>query len=179
MFLYCLLSLINDQFLFRFTTYRLIFISLSSFTVIEYLFFSLFLYYIIKNAQFKKLILYSAIPFIILCIITFLYDKNNRFDSISASVEAILIIIFCIFYLYEQINKPEISFIYLSYTFWFTIGFLIYLSGTFFLFIQSPSFSDQTRDNFWAINLFCNILKNILFAIGFYIEKPKTQPNYF
>jgi hypothetical protein len=180
-FFYCLYSFLNDILIFWASNVKndaLLYKLLSSFTVIEYGLFSYFLYLIIENQKFKRFIVFISVGFILISIIAFIHYKNARFDSISASIEAIIIITFSIYYLYEQIDKPQISFIYLSYTFWFTFSFLIYLSGTFFLFIQSSDLPDQTRNSFWIINLICNLLKNVLFAVGFSIPKSKEKESF-
>ena len=75
------------------------------------------------------------------------------------------------FYLFDQLNKPQVMFIYQDANFWFVIGFMVYLSGTLFLFIQANELERVVRDNFWKINHFSNITKNILFAIAFSIRK--------
>jgi hypothetical protein len=96
------------------------------------------------------------------------------FDSLSASVEAILIVTYSVFYLFDQMNKPQVLFIYQEPNFWFVVGFILYLSGTLFLFIQASHLDREIRENFWKINHFLNITKNILFAIAFSTKKSKT-----
>lgn len=71
-------------------------------------------------------------------------------------------------------NKPQVIFIYQEPNFWFVVAFIIYFSGTLFLFIQAKNLTMEVRDNFWKINLFSNIIKNILFAIAFSTKKSKN-----
>lgn len=104
----------------------------------------------------------------------FFTDKNNTFDSLPASIESILIVAYSIFYLFDQMNKPQVIFIYQEPNFWFVVAFIIYFSGTLFLFIQAKNLTMEVRDNFWKINLFSNIIKNILFAIAFSTKKSKN-----
>jgi len=70
-------------------------------------------------------------------------------------------------------NKPQVIFIYQEPPFWFVVGFIIYFSGTLFLFIQASNLDRDSREDFWIINYFLNITKNILFAIAFSTEKNK------
>jgi hypothetical protein len=177
-FFYCLYAFFNDLLLQFAPTTALISILLSVFTVVEFTFFSIVLYTLIVNSAIKKAIVLISFLFIISCIFIYFTSSNSPFDAIAASLEAVIIITFTIYYLYEQNNKPEITFIYLSYTFWITFAFLIYLSGTFFLFIQSSSLPEETISNFWGINLVCNILKNILFAVAFSMQKTDSKANY-
>jgi hypothetical protein len=132
------------------------------------------LYSVIDNRIFRAIILASSVVFYVFVIYYFLTTKNNTFDSLPASLEAILIVAFSIFYLFDQMNKPQVIFIYQEPNFWFVVAFILYFSGTLFLFIQASNLSKEVRDNFWKINLFLMIIKNILFAIAFSTRKSKN-----
>jgi hypothetical protein len=152
---------------------------LSAFTLIEYTVFSYVLYSIIDNRVFRIIIWASSGIFFLFSIFYFFTVKNNTFDSLPASIESILIVTFSIFYLFDQMNKPQVIFIYQEPNFWFVVGFIIYFSGTLFLFIQASNLTKEVRDNFWKINYFCNIIKNILFAIAFSTKKSKNLQQAF
>jgi hypothetical protein len=157
---------------------------LSAFTIVEYSAFTFVLYSVLTNRIFRAIILTSSAIFFVFAIYYFLTDKNNTFDSLPASIESILIVAFSIFYLFDQMNKPQVIFIYQEPHFWFVVAFIIYFSGTLFLFIQASNLSMETRDNFWKINLFLLMFKNILFAIAFSTRKgggnvPQTFENPF
>jgi hypothetical protein len=64
-------------------------------------------------------------------------------------------------------NSPDISFIYSSKKFWIVTAFLVYLSGTLFLFIYTSGLSKAEQAYYWPINLIFNTLKNILIALAF------------
>jgi hypothetical protein len=137
------------------------------------------LYSIIENRIFRAIILISSAAFFVFAIYYFLTVKNNTFDSLPASIESILIVAFSIFYLFDQMNKPQVIFIYQEPNFWFVVGFIIYFSGTLFLFIQASNLTKEIRDNFWKINYFSNIFKNILFAIAFSTKKSRNLQQTF
>lgn len=171
---YIAVSFINDSILLYLDDLpdrRIIYILLSIFTILEYTVFTFFLYSIIEHKIFKTIVIYSSIGFYAFAIYYFLSSKGDSFDSLTASIESILIVMFCTFYLFDQLNKPQVVFIYQDPHFWFVVAFLVYLSGTLFLFIQASNLEKSVRDNFWKINLFSNIIKNILFAIAFSIKK--------
>jgi len=107
----------------------------------------------------------------LLSALTYFIFRQEAFDSLNTTIESILIISFCIFFLFEELNNVEVVFIYQKANFWFVFGMLVYLAGNFFLFIQADEFSKEIRDGFWSINLFSNILKNCLFAIAFFLPK--------
>ncbi len=157
-------------------------------TIIEYSFVVSFLYLIARNNFFRKFVLGVSVLFLIYWslyfIQNFIKSKNTSFDSIPASVESILITIFCILYLFEQISKPQEYFLYSSPNFWIVLAFFIYMSGTFFLFIVSTSISVNEKDQYWVINNICNIITNILVSIAFVInginnkKPPAKRPDY-
>ena len=152
---------------------------LSVFTLVEYSVFSYVLYSVITNRMFRAIILIASAIFFVFSIYYFLTLGNNTFDSLPASIEAILIVVYSIFYLFDQMNKPQVIFIYQEPHFWFVVAFIIYFSGTLFLFIQASNLTKEERDNFWKINLFSLMIKNILFAIAFSTRKSKNLQQTF
>jgi hypothetical protein len=151
---------------------KIIYNTLSAFTLIEYIVFSYLLYSIIENRIFRIIIIAASAPFALFTIFFFFANaESNTFDSLPASIESILIVAFSIFYLFDQMSKPQVIFIYQEPHFWFVVALIISFSGTLFLFIQASNLTLEVRDNFWKINLFSNIIKNILFAIAFSTKK--------
>lgn len=151
-------------------------IIVASFTILEYFFFALFLYLSLNNNRNKKALQLGSIIFGISAILN-LYSnlhsssKIEVFDTLTVSISAISLIVFCLVFLFEKIQKPEIGFIYAKKSFWIVIGIMIYFSGTFFLFLQYSELSEKEQENFWIINWFCIIIKNIFFAIAFYLQE--------
>lgn len=149
----------------------------SFFTVMEYTLVSLFLYFSFKSKRIKQIIV-GAAPVFILLVLYYLFNKNksNNFDAIPASLESILIIVFCVCFFFEQIRDMEVSFVYSSKTFWIVVAILIYMSATFFLFISTQYFTQEERKAYWFINYISNIIKNALLAVAFIIPnyKPKS-----
>ena len=169
---YVIYSFLNDKFVIRLDNLNYdntVYLLNSIFTIFEYLFFTSFIFISIQNKNFKKFIVFCSILFIAFSIYFYISSSRSGFDSLPASLESILIIIYCIFSLYEQLDSPPTNYVYNFADFWFTIGFLVYLAGTFFLFLQAADMTTEVKDYFWRINLICNILKNIFFAIAFYL----------
>lgn len=156
-------------------------VSIASFTIIEYLFFAYFLYSSLHNTKNKKALMIGSAVFLIAAVlniyITFTSSsaRIQTFDTLTVSVSAITLIIFCLIFLFEKIQKPDIGFIYAKKSFWVVVGIMIYFSGTFFLFLQYSELSEQEQENFWIINWFCIILKNIFFAIAFYLPEESEK----
>jgi len=108
-----------------------------------------------------------------MAIINFTTKKSESFDSLSASVEAILIIIYSIIFLYEQIKDPSVIYVYYTKKFWIVIAFFLYFSSTLFLFLYAATFTNQEHRSYWYINNIFDILKNILFCVAFIMKKNK------
>lgn len=149
------------------------------FTLLEYLLFTYFIYFAIKKKGFKMLMNLLSILFIIFIVIYDLVTHFRFIDSIPIGFESILILVFSFYYLYEQMNDVNNLFIYSRYQFWIVIGIMLYLAGSFFIFILASHVNKVILDQFWFLtNVFYSIM-NILFAIAFFIggkSKKKTQP---
>jgi len=178
--LYIVVSFTTDQLLVSFIANKreyAIYLSLSLFTIVEYILFSLFLFLIIKKKIIRTIIILCLPVFIAISIYSFFTYREIGFDSLSTTVESIFIIAFCIFFLFQELNNPEIPFIYQNPNFWFVFGIIVYLAGNFFLFLQYANISSDVRNGFWMINLLFNTLKNLLFAIAIWLPKTKKDEN--
>ncbi|HEY4064603.1 MAG TPA: hypothetical protein VGM30_22010 [Puia sp.] len=171
-FLYCILSAVAD------TAHHHIpkvysFYIFSSFTIIEYTLFALFLYLSFKGKIFKYILLFCSVLFYVIAAFNLIAKRSETFDSLPVSLEASLLILYSIFFLYEQITDPAIFYVYYSKKFWIVIALLIYFSSTLFLFIYAASFTRQEHKTYWTINSLFDIIKNLLFAVSFAMKKNK------
>jgi len=145
----------------------------SGFTILEFTLFSFFFYSSLYERKFKYIPIIGAVVFYAVAISSF---TNKRFDSLPASVEAVLVISYCILLLYEQIKNPAIVFVYNTKKFWVIIAFFLYFSATLFLFIYTSALSEEERSNYWPINNFSEMLKNILFCVSFIMKSRPKEP---
>lgn len=151
------------------------FYSFSSFTLIEYTIFSYFFYLSYKQKKLKWFTVFCFFLFIIAFVYSIIYNRNIQFDYLPSSIAGTMVIIFSILFFYEQLQHPEINFVYASKTFWIVIGCLIYMSATLFLFISIGvlTIKQEQKTTLWIFNIVSNIITNILFGIAFY--KPLTM----
>jgi hypothetical protein len=183
-FIYCLISLgieILSPVLRKIFNIK-VFYLYASFTVIEYSLLTIFLYRSIKDPRHKFVPVIGSLVFFALAITNFLHGDTGGgdtggFDSLSASVEAILIIIYSILFLYGQIKDPSILFVYYTKKFWVVTAFFIYFSSTLFLFLYASTFTSQEHRSYWYINDIFDIIKNILFCIAFIMKKNYKPKN--
>ena len=177
-FVYCLFSFLNE-FLFLALRQRVdAFYLYATFTIFEYTLFTLFFYLSFKEKIFKFIAIIGSLAFYTMAVINFTTKRSVSFDSLSASAEAIFIIVYSILYLYEQIRDPSIVYVYYTKKFWITIAFFLYFSSTLFLFIYAATLTKVEHRNYWYINNIFEIVKNILFCIAF-IMKKDAKPRYF
>jgi hypothetical protein len=182
-FLYTILSLITDILFDALPQENKVssFYLFSFFTITEFTIFSSFIFLQIKKKALRLFIAFSSIIFYAFAINNLLTRpassipiSENSFDSVPASVESILVILYCILLYFEQMRRPEISFIYSTKVFWVATAFLLYLAATLFLFISTASLTEKEQEAYWPINLLSNILKNILLSIAFILPKHKS-----
>lgn len=173
-FLYSLYSFINDQIMVvKVDAKKDVSLFLYYFTLFEYISFSVILYFFITHPIVKKILIAVSIVFSLFCLYIIHFEKINDFDSLQTSIECIIFILICLFFLYEQLIKPQIEFLHSNYKVWVVITLLLYLGGAFFLFAFAVYLPAAERQKYWPILLLSNIVKNILFAIAVYIS---TRP---
>lgn len=149
------------------------------FVVVEFCLFSWFFYLIIFNKKLKKVIPVIIVFFVIFSLFCLIFlPESTSFSSITAGVEAVLIISMCIYYFFDQLKQPNTLMIYSSIYFWIIISFLTYLSGTFFLNIYADSMisSKAFKIQYVIINSSFVILKAILLAVAM-LMKPNKNNN--
>ncbi|MGZ4049612.1 MAG: hypothetical protein ACXVNN_09625, partial [Bacteroidia bacterium] len=179
-FFYIIYCVLNEAAVFYFHEQDIKndFIVFAIFTIVEFSFFGLFYYYAMPAGWMKKAVLpIWSLFFIFSCIDFFLINQMNAFDSITSGVESIFIILLCIYYLAVQLKGTNNLFVYSTSNFWIIITFLIYLSGTFFLYIMTENMIQDRafRIQYLIINSVFNILKNILLSIAMLMKE--TPPN--
>jgi hypothetical protein len=126
-----------------------------------------------KEKVFKYSLLIGSLVFYAIAILNIIHKNKESFDSISASMEGILIIVYGIFFLYEQVKDPTVFYVYYSKKFWIVIAILLYFSSTLFLFIYATTFARPEKSIYWVINNIFDLVKNLLFAISFIMKKGK------
>ena len=129
-FVYSIISFITDSAYTRLTARIPYFYIYSIFSIIEYTLYALFLFLSLKQKNFKIIVQIGSLLFYVLAISNIFQNrKTDSFDSPSASLESILLIVYSIFFLFEQIKDPSIFYVYYLKKFWIIIAFLIYFSS--------------------------------------------------
>lgn len=166
--LYCIINEALGYYLYH-TNFGILLVVYAFYTVAEFSFFCFFYYYLLPHGLMKKAVFpIWSIFFVFACIDFFLINQMNAFDSFTSGIESILIILFCIYYLVVQLKGTNNLFVYSTTNFWIIITFLIYLSGTFFLYLMAESMIQDKSFliQYAVINSAFNIIKNILLSVA-------------
>lgn len=144
------------------------------FAISEFCFFSIFFFLSIRNKKFKSIIITLIAINLGIDIFIFSLHKTN-FDFWVAITTTVIMVIYSIFFFYEQVNSPQTLIIYQSYKFWCVVGCIIYLSGTLFVFLYTSDMKDRALSPLWGINFAFEIVKNICFSIAFILAKGNNK----
>ncbi len=171
-FFYIVYCIINEGLGFYFQSARLIDSAnflFAIFNIVEYSFLAYFFYIIARKKKAKKIIIFIWISYSLFAALDFVYFNNLKaFDSFTSGIESLIILLLCIYYLITEIRNSYTSAIYSTSNFWIVISFLIYFSGTFFLYIMAENTLHDTQYQkfYFVINNSFNILKNILLSVA-------------
>jgi len=149
----------------------------ATYTIVEYSLFAFFFYNTFRNKRTRYIPVIGTLLFYGIVSITFYQKSTRNFDSLSASMEGILMIIYSIVFLYGQITSPEIIYVYNTKRFWIVIAIFLYFSSTLFLFLFAADIASPQYSSYWIINNLFEILKNTLFCISFAMKKNETKQN--
>jgi len=165
-------ELINTYYNHRF--HENFYLNWNFFNIVEYCLLAFFIRALLRNKTLKILILVFSLLFLVIAFTNiFSGAYRDDYDSVTNGLESILLIIYSIFYLFEQISRPDHIFFYSIPEFWIIVAILLYFSGTFFfntyahdLIKSSKSFQDQ----YSAINNAFEILKSLLFGVAMVVK---------
>ena len=146
-------------------------------TLFEFLSFSYFLRINIEDKVFSKVSLALVLSFSIFLPLYSIYAKFHKIDSLPIGVETIAILILSFYFFYEQMKNLSNLFIYNNYRFWIVLAFMLYLSGSFFIYIFADRIPGQELERYWVFTDIFYALKNILFfiAILVYVSQPNEK----
>lgn len=139
------------------------------FTIVEYSFFCYFIYLILPPSLIKKNVPLIWIGFLLFAFIDYaFFSKAQEFDSIASGIESIIVLMLCIYYLFSQMKGVNNLLVYSTFNFWAVIAFLIYFSGTFFLYLMTERMMHNVsfQKQYFVINISFNILKNLLLCVA-------------
>lgn len=147
------------------------------YTPIELFFAGIYIRYSVKIFSLKKIIIYVFGFYFLFWMLLHSFFDVLQFDYIFNGVSYSLMILFCLFYLYEQMKSPETLFIYSQTPFWGVVAFLLFASGTFFVFIfdKLAAGSKTFEDQYVYIHAIFFIVRNACFTVAMLINSSKIN----
>jgi hypothetical protein len=103
------------------------------------------------------------------CINLFMIQGIFVFNTQSNSIGGLILVGLSLYYLFHVVRNLQAQNSYNSPMLWFTFAVLFYYGGTLLLFLLNNYLVVQdlgTHRLVWILHNFCNIVKNILFAIA-------------
>lgn len=100
----------------------------------------------------------------------FIQSPRGEFDFSLVVIESLFFLFLMLLFFYEKMKYNLKEPIYYSSQFWFSVAFLVYFSGNFFLFLvtQSNIHNQQFIINYNMMYGFFTFLKNIILCVGIY-----------
>ena len=146
------------------------------YTGVETLTFISFLYVQLKNNAVKAAARLTSIAFILFIILyAILAHEKKKIDSIPIGIESIIIIILSYYFLYEKMNDTTTLYIYSTFPFWVVVGMVLYLSGSFFIYLFAGFLSKEEVDKFWFVTNIFSIIKTIFFTVAIILNTNPSQ----
>lgn len=160
--MYLNLNRINNLFLFHL------------YTPIEFGLLSIILSLINSRKKTKLIINGICILFILFCIFSALFiEPLSAFNSIARGIEGVLAIVLSIYFFYALFNDDDTKDLLKYPYFWLFSGWLIYFSGTFFLFMYANNQGIATL-TYPIIHSVLNIFLNLVYIYVLWLGSRKS-----
>ncbi len=175
-FLLLLIGIFTDFLSYRISLYNRNIWVVNIYTIVEFSFLVYFFILIIRGKKLINIIKWLYYTFVLLWFVyNFIIKSILDYDYIFQAVEFILLLAFCILYLFQKVKNNKSEFVYNTYDFWLVAALLLYCAGTFFSFLVITS-EKRTPDiiEFEYISRFGNIFKSILITVAFTINSKNS-----
>lgn len=148
------------------------------YNLLDYCFLAYFFSLHIRNKIVKRGLLFSIIPFTILCISDFLSSDKPSLPYFPLAIEYVTLLVFVVYFFFEVIQSTVSEPIYQKGVFWISVAFIINFSGNFFLFLYSKnSYNNNAEFQKYYVIIYgtITIIKNILLSISAQVYSRNTK----
>ena len=151
---------------------------INAFTFFEFFFLALFLWINLVSTKAKLALVLLSSFFFLFLIYFYISSHFSRIDSIPIGIESIIIISFSFYFFYEKIKNPSVGYIYSDYRFWILIGMIVYLAGSFFIYIYGEQLEASEWKKIKHLPLLFYIIRALFFSIAIiaFINTPEEKP---
>lgn len=142
------------------------------FLVAEFSLLSFFYYTSLSNKRIKLIFRISVILFFFYSIYDYIVTKPGDFSFVPLVIECLYFLLVILYFFYYKIQNNSNTSIYIQPVFWISVGFLIYFSGNFFLFLFSSSMINNPafRLQYTIIYDSVTIIKNIFICTAIIVN---------
>ena len=138
----------------------------------EYCLFALFFNKIYYNAQLKRIVIFSVIPFIIYFIYENIKIDAKAFPANYLIIEFLAFMVFIIYFFYERMQKVVSYPLYQTITFWISVGLFLFFTGNFFFLLFKKNATDpHLKSQMSTIYTLVTVSKNIILSLAFFGEE--------
>lgn len=156
---------------------ELLFLTFKFYILVEYSLLGFFFTLLIINKTFKKIILFSILPFIFFCIYRYVILPNDKFDNLPSLVEFSFFIIVISFYFYERMKIVTSNPSYNKISYWLVIGLFTYFAGNFFYYLMLTTTNNlELIKQMKFVTIIVNITKDIILSLAWFAhERTETD----
>jgi hypothetical protein len=134
----------------------------------------LILYYkAFNNPKLFKAFVVIALFYVLFLVANVLFIQQEKINTYTHIILACVFIVLAVLFFYKLMKDLPTLVVYQLPMFWINVGVLVYFAGNLFLWIVSHYLVTVLNDDFkiyWSFHNFLSMIKNILFAAGFYVS---------
>ena len=147
------------------------------FLLAEFSLLSFFYYTCLSNKRIKLIFRFAVISFLFYSIYDYIITKHGVFSFIPLVIECLYFLLVILYFFYDKIQNNTNTSIYYQPVFWISVGFLIYFSGNFFLFLFSRSMinNPEFRLQYTFIYSSVTIIKNIFICTAIIVNAKNDE----
>ena len=150
-------------------------INVRTYVITEYILLALFFFCTIKSKIPKNIILFSALPFTIFCILNYFSSDPLVFNNKTLLAEFSLFIIVIVYFFFEKMRIVTRIPLYQSITFWLCVGLFIYFTGNFFYLLFTSTATDlKFKAQMHIIYSIVTITKDIILSLAWFAFEQKV-----
>ncbi len=143
--------------------------TLSITTIVEFFLFSYLFARILLSLKIRRLIYILTILVGVYLVYDFVLTPYDAYDPIPSVVCFLIILIYCIIFLYEKVTDSSVPYFYFTSTFWVVVAIIVYCAGTFFALVYAQNYLEGKKTSEYdVIHDSLYIIKNFILIVAMF-----------
>ena len=138
----------------------------------------LYFHHLATSRKIKLFIISSFVIFSVVWSFYFLNKGSITFLDVSVIYEYVIVIIFCLLFFFQLLKTPS-SPVFSSRNFWIVTAYMLYISGTFFLFLYFFSLTPEEQKEYYIVNYVFLIIKTIFLSVAMTMKQSVPERKKF